>query len=290
MSGAKSGMSVVSGKVLLAVALFVIAAWVASLFFVPFVVSRIYQVDPCSKEMAASKNEHVRVECEAKRMAAYGTFGDSFGAINALFTGLALAGVVLTLFLHSESARRTAKPFVVPQLRRGNEDARISIGTPTRVGAVVRLPLEALIPIDNASEHPALNISLSLSVNGVNAIGTDITDVPLAARSVTTCHLKLEIVGDEAVSFERLLSSDGVNFTIRTEYESVERVRWFSEASYLLRISKNRPDDTVLLQNAINGNLTDENPWTAQATVDLEYSTISGSWKYGEIKRGRWLT
>ncbi|QDU26270.1 hypothetical protein ETAA8_13470 [Anatilimnocola aggregata] len=44
-------------------------------------------------------------------MAKYGQFGDMFGALNALFTGLALVGVVATLLLQIWSQNHQAREF-----------------------------------------------------------------------------------------------------------------------------------------------------------------------------------
>lgn len=276
-----------SGRgLLLLVTVFIVSAWLASLLLVPIAASKYYGIADCQKQLVPKKNEIDRsanIECVSSRMSAYGTFGDSFGAINALFSGLALAGVVLTLFLHSEAARRTAKPFVVPRMFRHDGNAHVSIREPARAGAIVRLPLHVLVPVHNSSQHPALNIDLKLKIDAVADIGSYVVEVPLAANDAADCALKLDIVGDEAVAFGQRISGVGVTITLRAEYDSVEGVRWHSEAKYLIKTNPNRVDDDALLQHAINGRMADANIWTAETVVDLEFSTVKGSWKYGEV-------
>ncbi|UTA53520.1 hypothetical protein L3D22_14320 [Lysobacter soli] len=212
----------------------------------------------------------------------FGTFGDSFGAVNALFSGLALAGVVLTLFFHSEGAKRAAKPFIVPRLQRGSEDARVTIGGPTREGAQVSLPLTLSVPLHNASANPALNVSVKLAIQNIGPTPVAVTEIPLSADSFSTCELTLKISGVEANRFVGAVCADGVIATLQVEYDSVEGVRWASLVKYMLRVNANRNEDAQMLRDAIDGAAGD-NLWAAGATVDLVYELVPGSWGYKEV-------
>jgi hypothetical protein len=223
-------------------------------------------------------------QCIDRLKASYGTFGDAFGAVNSLFSGLALAGVVLALFFQSEGTKRSSKPFVVPILRRGDNNVRITVTAPARVGGIVSLPLVVSLPLQNSSGFPALNIDARLEVDGVSDAVTNVIDVPLAAKDEAHCTLAKDVVGGAARTFVEEVCGTGKRITLCVEYDSVEGIRWRSQASYLLTVSPNRPDDVTLLQEAIDGAPAAVSTWTAESTVDLDFTTISGSWHYEEVR------
>jgi hypothetical protein len=55
-------------------------------------------------------------------MAKYGQFGDMFGAVNALFTGLGFVGVLATLLLHLWLVKHQADQFVRSQEKQGQSN------------------------------------------------------------------------------------------------------------------------------------------------------------------------
>ena len=147
----------------------------------------------------------------------------------------------------------------------------------------MRLPLKAVIPLHNSSDYPALNVIVIVTVSGVVEKGEAVTETPLAAEDHEECSVSLNIVGDEAQTFGQAISGAGVQMSIQVEYDSVEGVRWFSTANYLVKTNPNRTDDQRLLDDAMDGRIADAGLWTAETTIDLDYSIVKNSWKYGEI-------
>jgi hypothetical protein len=68
------------------VACVIVAVWVAT----PFVVRQLYPEDVATR----------------------GQFGDIFGSVNALFSGLALAGVIVALLLQREDTRILQRAYI----------------------------------------------------------------------------------------------------------------------------------------------------------------------------------
>lgn len=262
----------------------VVSLWAFSHFGVRFVASSLYGSAACEapdEESPAKAREYA--DCLALRNEVQGAFGDSFGAINALFTGLALAGLVLTLVLHSESARRVAKPFVVPVLDRAEALARVSVRLPNRVAGQVILPIEVILPVRNESAHPALNLSVRLAAIDVPFECLTNADLPVAGGAGTAVVANASVSGAEARRFVTAVSADGLLLSAKLECESVEGVRWRSSVSYLVRVDPNRQGDRDLLNQAIDGPIADADLWGGNAQVDLLFSTVAGSWKYEEI-------
>lgn len=264
--------------------LIIVVLWVASLFLVPWAARMYYGVIPCDEH--AVPGQVSTSSCDAStKMSAYGTFGDSFGAINALFSGLALGGVVLSLFLSAEAARRATKPFVIPKMHRTNGEARVSVGEPTRNAGMIRLPIEVEVPLQNSGGHPALNVDLCLSIDGAQGSSTESTDLPLIEREVLSSKLSVFVDGEEARRFVEALCGEGAQMHLKVEYDSVEGVRWACSASYRLRANAGRAQDAQLLRSAVDGGgFGNDHGWMAEATVDLDFDPVPGSWKYVEVK------
>jgi len=94
-----------------------------------------------------------------------GTFGDMFGAINALFSGLALAGIILAIFLQKQELElqrkeleltrqelaRTAK--AQEQSREALRTQAYTLNLSAQVSVYTTLLEEQRSPISGAAEH-----------------------------------------------------------------------------------------------------------------------------------------
>ncbi|MFD2126007.1 hypothetical protein [Paenibacillus xanthanilyticus] len=74
-----------------------------------------------------------------------GVAGDLFGAINSLFSGLALAGVIYTLYIQRRDSEHQIKPYLVIEPHENNKGARSQ---------------PFLLEISNIGNGAALNIEL----------------------------------------------------------------------------------------------------------------------------------
>jgi hypothetical protein len=82
----------------------IILLWFSSVAFVPVLLNIVEAVAP-----KCGAKEVVCTDFVGK----YGSVGELFGAVSALFSGLALASIALTLWVDSKSRREAKKPFLV---------------------------------------------------------------------------------------------------------------------------------------------------------------------------------
>ena len=69
---------------------------------------------------------------------AHGTFGDLFGAINALFSGLAFLGVIVAILLQKEELKEQRKEII--QSRIAQDKSALALSTQSKIsGLMVRL-------------------------------------------------------------------------------------------------------------------------------------------------------
>lgn len=282
MSKFLAGMKKSNGWLVVVVFFVILVLWVSSVFVVPFAASKYFGFESCDEASETSVVPGAGSSCSDRKQVAFGTFGDSFGAINALFSGLALAGVVLTLYFHAEGAKRQAKPFLVLRLGRSDSEARTAVGPPNRQDAMVTLPLNINLPLNNASPNPALNVKVEFSLLDTVASAVHVVEVPLTSSDRTVCGVCLRVTGNDASSFVQSVCGAGAVVEIKATCESVEGVNWLSSARYRLKVNPNRPDDVQMLNDAIRG-AAGENLWDVASIVDLEAELVSDSWLYKEV-------
>lgn len=263
----------------------VLIVWLLSLVFAPNLVHWLYELEDCTQiqRTGVQAISGLVGQCEADNRAAIGIFGDSYGAVNALFSGLAFAGVLLALHFQAEAARRTTKPFVVPQLSRDIASARVYVKKIEHQRGQVRMLMRVSVPLRNCSAQPALNVLSKVGVDSLKPLGECSIEFPLVADSSADCSMELTFTGNEASSLVALLKGAGARANLSLEYHSVDGVRWVSEVAYLLRVAPERGEDLALLDVAIDGDAAVEGvEWAADTLIDLEFSVVQGSWSYSE--------
>ncbi len=271
-------------KWIIAAGLMVVVLWALSHLGVRVAATHLYGGGACAIGESKKTDDVERYQqCLLAKNEAQGAFGDSFGAVNALFTGLALAGLVLTLVMHSEGARRVAKPFVIPALDRAEPEARVSVGLPNRAAGQVTLPIEVVLPIRNESDHPALNLTIILSAPGARLEVDRVVDLPIAGRSGRVTAIQSSVSGDAASDFVARVSAEGLELSVELVCESVEGVKWRSSVRYLVRVDPARAVDLDLLRQAIDGPVAEPALWAGNAQVDLLFAAVPGSWSYQEV-------
>lgn len=264
----------------------VLALWLLSAAALPRISGWYFDGEKCfptvegaAKDAALQSAKYK--ECIKEMRDSSSAFGDSFGAINALFSGLALAGIVLTIYFHSEGAKRSAKPFIVPEMIRLNGDATIIASAPSTIGGAVNLPVEVKVPLSNSSQHPALNISVRVSAPELNADNSIYLELPLASNGKDSCAAKLVFAGDAAKQFVQIACGAGIKIAVSVDYASVEGVRWRSSASYMAKVE--RDQDCALLRAAIDVPAAENRAWGVGEVVQLDFSLVPGSWVYEEV-------
>src|SRR5690606_4137757 len=144
------------------VLLLILLSWSSTFLFMPstskWLVRRIPECADAAK----------REEC-AVRISSYGVVGDMFGAVNALFSGLAFSAIAIVFLFESRSRRVSRKPLVIAIL---DEKDGVNVGRPLRHGeGTVRVPLTLEFSLTNQSPDAALNVGVLAKLKRSNAMG-----------------------------------------------------------------------------------------------------------------------
>lgn len=272
--------------------------WYASLWFVPWVARDHFGVSPCAGEEA----ETCRPNEELLRL--YGTTGDLFGAANALFGGLALAGVALTLWLQTRDRRRDARPLLIPffdgsspSRSGGSETERsgaIEITAPSLQHGSITLPIEIGIPILNQSNEAALNVSVRATLYGESFDAQ--LPVPIAGQRAQSATLHAELRGPNAKRLQTDLTARAgkVRLTLKLRYFNLDKIEWETSVTYMLSLDElSRERDAKLLSQTVdkspsNDDLSSsddaEGGWTKNRKIPLQAEAEGGSWEHKEAQ------
>lgn len=245
---------------LLGIAL-VLALWASTLLWVPLILSKLF---------AAHGSELT--------IAHFGSLGDMFGAVNALFSGLALGAIALTLWLEARSRREARKPLVLGAI----ESKSVEISRPYLDSGAPKVRVAFPVKLSNQTADAALNVALKLRILvGSRPLGEVGLDGPLL-RSI-----EQEAVVDFDLAkrtweplLDALTSQRDVEVELSTTYRSLEGINWRTVVSYRLFV---RPTDQHygLLDTLRNGTWGDEGVWQNDASVAVSAEIKQGSWDHG---------
>lgn len=206
-----------------------------------------------------------------------GSVGDWFGAVNALFSGLALIGVGYSLYRQAENSRRSVKPLLHPVI-----DSAAGVGGVTvqryliENGAVV-LPISVEIALQNLSAEVALDADVAVRVND-NAISTaSAVGRPLIAHDRETVTIRGSLKGDTASNWIRELEAGRGELDVVVKYQSVEEIKRFTRYRFRLAIDRS---DIEVLQLAISQTEQTASAWGGGKKVQFDVTPISGSWQW----------
>jgi hypothetical protein len=261
--------------------------WIGSIWLVPLAVQRHFGVDACSPHAATTGRPTAECSKAREMLAIYGTFGDMFGAVNALFSGLALAGVALTLIWQTQEQMRQAKPFLIARMDPESEGG-VFISKPSKTSAKIAIPFEVDVPLTNASDEAALNVHVELKISDCDLVLSGSVPVPIAGKASHVIKLRNSngVSGENAAHLvDALINKDGVVAALSIKYSSLSGVRWKSGVKYRLRLSAVLKDgDARLLKAAIDdlGEAGDDAAWTTPTKVQLDVVDVEDSWSYHE--------
>lgn len=239
-----------------------ILVWISSLWLVPSLHSLLVGGETASG----------RVD-----VGGYGSVGDMFGAVNALFSGLALGAIALTLWLEARSRREARKPLVVG----GIDSADTTISRPKIKNGSVFLPLRIPVRLSNQTADAALNVSgrlrLLLGSRNVWKVGLD---GPLLRDADQDAVFDIELAkSDWSLILAELTSQRSVDMELATIYRSLEGVNWVTVVTYTFSIRTN-DQHYSLLDAARNGTWNDEGVWQDDALVSISARIKQGSWDH----------
>ncbi len=279
-------------------ALLFFGLWLATLWVIPTTTAAWLGIERCGDRMEATPPAPGKTtpgqECLAPvdALAAYGTMGDMFGTVNALFSGLALAGVVLTLYWQARERRRDNKPFLIPSLDEQEDGTGgVVISKPGKASAVIELPVVFEFSITNSSPAAALNVHVQAGIVETSFKKGEALPLPIGPDGTSSLKLAGKIAGNDANTLVGNLRT-GATLTLDVEvtYGNLDAVRWRTAVQYRLSLDEHaRERDGILLKAAIDdGQPESESPatgaWTGATKIALVLTPVQGSWSFGEVE------
>ena len=259
------------------------SVWVSSIFAVPKITLFVEKTLLCQKDSETSTqkiDKHLEKDC-IRSVAELGATGDLFGAINSLFTGLALFAVAVTLWIDSKARRQSLKPLVISVA-----DKDFFIIDDPKIFPDSSLKIQITPFISNIVNETALNVSLFIALEAEEMIykfPEKIYETPL----VHGVNLPIEIVhvisGDFLSKFLNCLtvSNGSVKIVLETKYENLENVRWSTEVRYILDLHNS---NDIAKLNAIREKAHNTQALWSNSAVALKSAVVTGSWKRSLVK------
>lgn len=214
---------------------------------------------------------------QAESVARYGAVGDMFGAINSLFSGLALGAIALTLWLEARSRREARKPLVVG----GIDSTDTTVARPRIEGGEVIVPLRIPVRLSNQTADAALNVScklrLLLGAKTDWKIGLDGPLLRDAGQDVVFCIDLHE--RDWRPVLAELTSQRSVEMELATIYRSLEGLNWMTVVTYTFSV-RTTDQHYALLDAVRNGTWDQEGIWQNDALVSISTRIKQGSWDH----------
>ena len=256
--------------------LILVAIWASSLWWFPRAASLVLpdQDVPSSEDARINGQSAMSATPSATDI---GSVGDWFGAVNALFSGLALIGVGYSLYRQAEYSRRAVKPLLHPVI-----DSAAGLGGVTVLrynvenGAVL-LPISIAIKLQNLSAEVALDADVDVEVNG-HAISIPVgVGRPLTANDQETVTIKGSLKGDAASAWIRELEAGRGEVAVVVKYQSVEEIKRSTHYRFRLTID---PSDVEVLQLAVSQTDQTASAWGGGKKVQFDVAPITGTWRW----------
>lgn len=256
------------GQLVLLAIVIAIGLWLLTLVTTPlFLAFVVWQSDVCAASEA---------DC-AGYLASLGLVGDMFGSVNALFSGLALGAIALTLWIESKSRREAKKPLVIGMLR----NAGIAIARPEAC-ANGSPKLAVAIPLDlrNQSEDAGINVAVSAEFSVADGqVAGETLDWPIVKGGDQTISLNIELTGRALNDFLiKLTARDVVFLHVETRYQSLEGVAWKTKVVYECFCRESSRDIARLNSVRDPASWASSESWEVAAVVGLDHRVSKGSW------------
>lgn len=242
--------------------------WCLTLIAVPYIVSTLFN-EPIYLPTSNSPG----------LLSVYGTFGDMFGAVNALFSGLALSAVALTLWLDLRARRESRKPLVVCSI---NSSDGFSINRPRGNSKETLLPIKIFASVSNQTHDAALNVKLEIKLQGISQTWTRSFDGPLVHGSEQNKEIEIELSSEQwkEILGPLTLEDGHIELTVKTIYNSLEGVLWQTDVTYKMSVRNGASRDLGMLNALRAGSWGQDGHWDPQSLISLAGSIKVGSWKH----------
>jgi hypothetical protein len=227
-----------------------------------------------------------------------GSTGDMFGAVSALFNGLAFLAIIVVLVYEmgerkkdlTEVSRLTAerlremRPFVVPTAVKGG--FRLSRGEWDDHEFACDLSAEFVLA--NATGDVAINVLMSTSLESIGSV--DVLSIPsvesrvdLPLSGLATCSVRptFSLRGENAASILRALTNRSpIGLSLRVEYAALNGVSWNSVVTYRAELDGDGPTRVGHIL-AKNPDYYIKNSAGGRPLV-FDTSCVPGSWAQGD--------
>ncbi|MDT7524073.1 hypothetical protein RAE21_16935 [Rhodoferax sp. TBRC 17198] len=264
------------------ISFFIVASiWASSVYWLPKLAIYLQKNTVCTEtekqKLEASISSTDPIAC-VESLTNLGITGDLFGAVNSLFTGLALFAVAVTLWIDSKARRTSLKPLVIAV---ADKDFLVIDKPLIKPTASLRFKFEP--EISNIVNEPALNVVLKITLRTSRLsqiVSQSALDIPLVSGS----NRKIELVSridesDLLTDFLSQLTANGQNPSVLIEitYENLESIKWVTKVVYCLQLNFEADGNKL---NAFRAKVDGfETIWDNTAAVSIKSSVETGSWR-----------
>lgn len=208
-----------------------------------------------------------------------GVTGDIFGSVSALFSGLGLFAVAVTLWLDASARQRAKKPLVMCAF---TEDSLVIDKASIDAPKSMRLKVSASA---HNSGEVALNCEIKLTINAGEQdfrLPEFAVEQPLAPGGKSDFEVTHLIQGQQLDSLLAAIRLEQpISLTTNVECDSLEGVRWSTLVKHRVKcvqpISRNR---LLALEHSADS-FADQ--WAGAAAVNLTMTVQPGSWSYKSV-------
>jgi hypothetical protein len=197
-----------------------------------------------------------------------------------LFAGLALLGIAFTIWADASNRRISRKPLVVCQI---NGDRPVTFDDPnTTQPRAIRVGFKLDV---SALNDVAMNVSIEATIRSSSWTRSfESVAVPVPLPATGTPHpvdFALRLNNSDIEKVVDGYRKDGqLVLTISASTDSLEGIRWSTSFDYLLRF---RPSDRDKIEALVGEDVTYQELWAKQVTVQADHSVAPGTWKHRKL-------
>lgn len=256
--------------------------WLTAVAWVPWLTRQVMASSsqcPSGLSVSGSTQESTSLsESCLNYLSSVGVTGDLFGAVNALFSGLALFAVALTLQNDIRARREDKKPLLVCEF---GEDC-VTLQNP-HFDDPKSIKIRLKSTIINIGD-PAINVSVQFDILTPTQLIYSISEpliVPLTSQIGKPIDRVVSISNDELKNLLASLGSTDQKTELRVSmmYSSLQKAKWSTVATYILRMEGvgNRNRVLAILDN---DRVKSEEEWEGGATIALIVELKPETWNY----------
>ncbi|WP_295821514.1 hypothetical protein [uncultured Microbacterium sp.] len=220
-----------------------------------------------------------------------GSAGDAFGAVNALFSGLAFAGLLAVLLHDSKERtkdlvhrRKEQRPYLAPSIfkedlireavdRRASYGVRLVVAEKHSSGAEVSFEVE--VGLRNLTEQTAMNACVTVAVSDHPSVTSKSwVTLPIGMGEQVSVQVRLTASSTEGSALLVDLQRE-VKFVVGVEYDALNGEAWRSSVLGTVAVEQDKKpefENVVAGKYKVGGGVDDIAP------IDLVTEPVERSW------------